>query len=62
MSQGKLLGEPDQGDTTPPIDGTTEDLDVDVMDDTDRTKRGTSDLIDKINGNLKIKINHTLFV
>ncbi|KAK2165104.1 hypothetical protein NP493_1383g00012 [Ridgeia piscesae] len=49
ISQGKILGEPDQGDTTPPIDGTTEDLNVDVMEDTDRKKRGTSELIDQIN-------------
>ena len=53
MSHGQILGEPEQGDTTPPIDGTTEDLDVDVMEDTDRKKRGTSELIDKINGNLR---------
>ncbi|KAK2165039.1 hypothetical protein NP493_1368g00012 [Ridgeia piscesae] len=49
VSQGKILGEPDQSDTTPPIDGTTEYLNVDVMEDTDRKKRGTSELIDKIN-------------
>ena len=39
-----------QEDTTPVIGGTTEDLDVDAIEDSDRKKRGTSELVDKING------------
>ena len=48
-----LLGNPEQGDTTPPIDGTTEDLNVDVIEESDRKKRGISEYKDKINGNLQ---------
>ena len=51
ISQGTILGLADQGDKTPPIDGTTEDLHVDAMEESDRKRRGTNELIDKINGN-----------
>lgn len=55
VSQGMLLGLSERGDRTPPIDGTTVDLDVDIMEETDRKKRGTSELVNKINGNLHNK-------
>ena len=45
-----------QDDTTPAINGPTDDVDVSAMDDSDRKKRGVSDLIDKVNGKMWNKI------
>ncbi|KAI0212799.1 hypothetical protein LSAT2_002241 [Lamellibrachia satsuma] len=59
ISQGTVLGMTKQDDTTPAVNGPTDDVDVSAMDDSDRKKRGVSDLIDKVNGKMWNKITLT---
>lgn len=50
VSQGSILGETKDEDTTPAIDGTSGSLEVDAIEDNDREKRGVGGFIDKVNG------------
>ena len=48
------MGDSEESDTTPEVSWPTEDLNVDAIEESDRKKRGLSDLLDTVNGGLCI--------
>ena len=56
VSQGTVLGLLMRDNTTPALNGMIEDLDVGAIEESDRKKRGTSELVDKLNGKTRNKL------
>ena len=53
MNQGSIVDYVSNQNTTPAVDGSTEDLNISAIEETDRKKRDLGDMMAPVNGELR---------